>query len=393
MMNIPSRPSLYAAFDRFPSSKGAATHISHFAKTLSDFAGGALLVCAGSADQPSYQDAGPIEIVRSSPQEDNYLLRALDHARFIERIADRIAPSLAIAHFRDPWSGLALCERPDRRYGIVYEVNALPSIELAEKFPLVLPETIARIRAAERRCFDKADIVITPSATTGAFLASLGVAAEKIRVIPNGATMPGGMELQEGFGKPYILYFGALQPWQGVETLLRAFASLRDLPDLLLVICASAKPKHARAYTRLATKLGCAGRMRWRFNLDKERLERIVAGALFSVAPLTECARNTVQGCCPLKIIESMACGTPVVASDLPVVRELMADGEQGILVRPERHEALANAMRIMIEYPALRAEMAGRCRERIRGRFTWERSCGLLREVYAGLSRGRPQS
>ncbi|MGX2953608.1 glycosyltransferase [Shewanella sp. JL219SE-S6] len=53
------------------------------------------------------------------------------------------------------------------------------------------------------------------------------------------------------------------------------------------------------------------------------------------MAPLTPCRRNMLQGCCPLKVLESMACGTAVIASDLPVIRELVTHEKHGLLVPP----------------------------------------------------------
>ena len=85
-----------------------------------------------------------------------------------------------------------------------------------------------------------------------------------------------------------------------------------------------------------------------------------------------------MQGCAPLKILESMASGMPVVASDLPAVRELLADGEHGRLVAPDRPGELARAIRVLLDFPERRARLAANAR-RARddaGTRAW-RSCG----------------
>ena len=78
--------------------------------------------------------------------------------------------------------------------------------------------------------------------------------------------------------------------------------------------------------------------------------------ALVSVAPLTDSPRNVIQGCAPLKIVESMASGAAVVASDVPPVRELIRDRHDGWLVHPDRPAELARAMRILLDHPDLAA-------------------------------------
>jgi glycosyltransferase involved in cell wall biosynthesis len=184
----------------------------------------------------------------------------------------------------------------------------------------------------------------------------------------------------------YLLYFGALQPWQGIEVLLRAFALLADYPDLWLVICASNEPRAAKAYRKLAERLEIAERVLWLFQLPREELIPWQNHALLALAPLTESPRNLEQGCCPLKILEAMAAGVPVVASDLPAVRELLRDGVDGLLVGPDRPANFARAVRVLIEYPERIREMGDNARRRIAGQFTWEQTTTQLAALYARM-------
>ena len=213
-------------------------------------------------------------------------------------------------------------------------------------------------------------------------LTALGVDAEKIRVIPNGA------ELYERGDGDYVLYFGSPQSWQGIDTLLRAFARLADFRDLRLVICASRESKAWRPYEKLAEKLNV--RVEWHYALGEEELAEVRRNALVSVAPLSDCARNAEQGCAPLKIVESMASGVAVVASDLPPVRELIRHGENGWLVHPDRPAELARALRILIEHPALARQLGDAARRTVEENFTWTRSLAALRNEYRALIEGR---
>jgi glycosyltransferase involved in cell wall biosynthesis len=379
--------ALYAAFDRFPSRKGAAIHIDRFARTLFDCFDGGVLFCLGGAGLPAHQRDGDVEIVRFSAEIENFLARANAYGAALERVLDELAPSLELVHFRDPWSGAPIALRP-HRYATVYEVNALPSIELPYLFDELSPRTLEKIRAVELACCEAADAIVTPSRTTASFLAGLGVDREKIRVIPNGGCRTGALACPTsptGEGAcPTLLYFGAPQPWQGVETLLRAFALLRDIENAKLLIIGSHDSRAWRPYQRLAEKLNIA--VEWQFELDPPQLAERVRGAYVSVAPLTDTPRNTLQGCAPLKIVESMAAGVPVVASDVPPVRELIAHRENGWLVHPDRPGELARALRILLDHPQLARALGDRARETVP---TWDEATAALRAEYGRIHAG----
>jgi glycosyltransferase involved in cell wall biosynthesis len=158
------------------------------------------------------------------------------------------------------------------------------------------------------------------------------------------------------------------------------------MSDLYLVICSATRRRHGKMYNKLAERLGVAERVIWHYGLHKAELSRWLTGATLSVAPLTECSRNLEQGCAPLKILESMAHGVPVVASDLPAVREIINDRIEGRLVRAERPAEFARIIRVLLAYPDELHAMGHRARHRIEHDFTWERATGQLAELYGSL-------
>jgi glycosyltransferase involved in cell wall biosynthesis len=381
--------ALYAAFDRFPSRKGSAVHTARFAGELFDYAGGGLLYVLGGNGLPPYQLEGPTEIVRYSREATHLLERAGGFGARLADLLERLAPTLRIAHFRDPWGGAPIISRAARAYAAVYEVNGLPSIELPFLYPSIPATLLAQIADLEQRCLDGADVVITPSALTGQRLRERGVTEDRLHVIPNGAEIrPVPSPPPPDAPGRYLLYFGALQSWQGVDTALRAFARLADLDDLELVVCASVHERRAKPYRKLAERLGVGDRVRWHFALPEDVLAGWREHATLSLAPLRDCSRNSLQGCSPLKVLESMAAGVAVVASDLPPVRELMRDGEHGRLVAADRPGELARAIRVLLDDPERIAAMGAAGRARVAEQLTWGHSTRRLRDVYAALAR-----
>jgi glycosyltransferase involved in cell wall biosynthesis len=373
----------YVAFDRFPGTKGSAVHIGQMAAELFERFDGGLLLVLGGGDLPPYQREGGIEIARFAEEIPNLIDRMEAFSAWVGRHLAPHLRTLEVCHVRDPWGALPVVAAEGRRHRIVYEANGLPSIELPHTWPQAAPATLAKIRAMERHCLAAADAVVVPSRVIGRAVERLGVPSGRVQLVPNGADLPERPERPPDAPERYLVYVGALQPWQGLDVLLRAFVRLADLPELRLVVCSSVPERRSRALRRLADRLGVGERVEWRHLLRHEDVAGWLAHARISVAPLTGCARNLDQGCAPLKILESMAAGVPVVASDLPAVRELMTDGEHGRLVAADRPAELARALRVLLEYPDAARAMGERGRERVRDGLTWAASRARLREVY----------
>ncbi|WP_436531373.1 glycosyltransferase [Actinoplanes sp. HUAS TT8] len=363
----------YIAFDRFPSTKGSAVHIRHMAAELFARYDGGLLCVLGGGDLPAYQREGGVEIVRFTDVVPNLLDRA---EAFTAWVAEQLAPhrdTLELCHVRDPWSALPVTGP------MVYEANGLPSVELPYAWPMVAPSTLDKIRELEQDCLRRAAAVVVPSYVIEKAVVDRGAAPDRVHLVPNGADpVPAGSPRPPAAPGRYLIYVGALQAWQGVDVLLRAFARLADLTDLTLVVCSSVSPNRARPLRRLADRLGLGERVMWQYTLPHEQVAAWLAHAELSVAPLTASPRNLDQGCSPMKVWESMAAGTPVVASDLPVIREVL--GDDGRLVPPDRPAELARAIRVLLEYPDAARQLAERARHRV---LTWSDVRHRLSAVY----------
>jgi glycosyltransferase involved in cell wall biosynthesis len=93
-----------------------------------------------------------------------------------------------------------------------------------------------------------------------------------------------------------------------------------------------------------------------------------------------------VQGCCPLKVLEGMASGTPVITSDLPVVQELGDNGIHFLAVKPGSAKALKDAVLRLRSDRAGARQVAIAARRQIEQRFTWKQAGQSLKQVYATL-------
>ena len=293
--------NVYATYDVFPSAKGASTHIKEMILEASNHCDELQLFCLrGNNSLPAVQTDGTIFIKRYFNEEKmNYLEKASLFSKQLYVDIQKNKESIQIGHFRDVWSGMGLVMEPTIK--TIFEVNALTSLELPYRYQNLTPSFLQKLRNLESQCLNKSDVIITPSNVTKEYLINeYGIPKEKITHIPNGAHIPNTFEKPEDAPNQYIIYFGAIQPWQGVDVLLKAMTYLEDFKELKLVICLSVKERAFKPFKKLVEKLNLQKRVIIKSKLKKTELYNYIHFAEASIAPLKACDRNIVQGCSPL---------------------------------------------------------------------------------------------
>ena len=87
-----------------------------------------------------------------------------------------------------------------------------------------------------------------------------------------------------------------------------------------------------------------------------------------------------------MKLFEYMACAKAIVATRLPVVQEVLSEGEDALLFSPSKPSRLADCLLRLAGDEALRAQLGGNAREKVTERFQWSHANEALLEVYRGL-------
>ena len=401
----PLPAALYVAFDVFPRAKGSSTHIASMVQALARNYGRVRLLCLGTEEMPAFQQEGSIAIYRYRGRHRHLLRRATAFAQFVTRHGQQLAGQLRIAAFRDPWGGYPLL-RANPGCPTLFEVNALPSWEIAYSRPGWEDDAalMAKLEDMERRCLSECSRILCVSSVTRRALIQRGCDAGKIEVIPNtvdnvfaappSCTIPA---LEEGDWAGYI---GGLQAWQGVDSLLEAFALTSH--GRLLILPGDSLRAMGYLENRI-TQLRLRNRVMIHSAITHSEVAGVMARLRFTVVPLADTPRNTVQGCCPIKLVESMAAGTPLVASDLAVVREWVTHGREGLLVEPGDRRGWALAMETLFRDEVLRRTLGAAARRRAEQCFSWngihtqldgifERTLGTNHEEEA-VKTGRPDA
>jgi len=267
---------------------------------------------------------------------------------------------------RRPWAAplllgsLALAVRRRAREADLVHAHWLPTAAAAllARAPYVVTlhgTDVALARRAPRLAravLRRARGVIAVSTALAEEARALGAA--EVAVVPNGVELPpeAGREAE----KPYVLFAGRLSPEKGVEELLTAAAGLP------LVVAGDGPLRE-----RVPEALG------W---IRRPELERLLAGAAVVACP----SRREGFG---VACAEAMAYGRAVVASDVGGLRDLVRDGETGLLVPPRDPAALRAALDRLLGDPDLRARLGAAAREHVRELCDWNRITAETIAVY----------
>ncbi|HEY3286501.1 MAG TPA: glycosyltransferase family 4 protein [Gemmatimonadaceae bacterium] len=203
------------------------------------------------------------------------------------------------------------------------------------------------------------------SESTADDLVARGIARSQVRVIYPGASCEYYTpDPAQRSPSPVFAYLGRLKKYKGVDLVIRAFARVADQRSVLEI---AGEGDFRPALERLVASLDLGARVRFLgFVSEVEKL------ALLRRSWATAFA-SPKEGW-GLTNIEASACGTPVVASNSPGIRESVRDGETGFLVPHGDIQAMADAMQRLCESAPLVTRL-GENGRRFAESFTWERA------------------
>ena len=206
--------------------------------------------------------------------------------------------------------------------------------------------------------------------------AEIGIPSERIAV--KGNTVLDPPSIGTGAGQ-YVLFVGRLGPEKGIKSILDAWEFLG----------AAAPPLKMIGEGPLAQEIASAKTAR---NLNIELLgarPKSSVMELMSNASMLVFASQCYEGF-PLVIVESLACGTPVLASRIGGIPELIKEGSTGALFPPANAEALAQSVLRLSRRLQSDAKMRGNCREEFERRHSAEQNSKALIGIYSAVLKRR---
>lgn len=204
-----------------------------------------------------------------------------------------------------------------------------------------------------------------------------GVSLSRMRVIHNGIDT-GLFRNVNGVRKEpnsLVLVNSGEQSVKGVPYLFQALRLLKDGTNIRLTIVGSPVPDGQ--YLKLIRQYGIEDMVTFTGRVSREDLVRHYSAAEMCVVP------SLYEGF-GLPAAEAMSCGLPVVSTTGGALPEVIGrDGEAGLLVPPAQPEALATAIRTLLDDSSLRRKLGEAGRKRVEREFTWRRAAEKTLEVY----------
>ena len=238
---------------------------------------------------------------------------------------------------------------------------------------------IAQYEGPRRRIVAAANqsaAVIAVSDALRSRMIEIGIDPDRIHVLRNGVDMeifsPVQMEVARttlGINRPSMVTVGNVLSTKGQDVAIRA---LELIPDIDLIVVGAGADE--RAFQNLAGQLGVADRVRFIGHVPHDELKNWFSAAEFSVLA-------SVREGWPNVLLESMACGTPVIASNVGGIPEIIGSPEAGRIMGQRTPEALAAAIR------DLRASLPDRAATRAWAeKFDWDSSVRGQIELYRDI-------
>ena len=321
--------------------------------------------------------------------------------RRLRRIPLRDRQLAARAAYFDP-DILHAHDLPQLRAGVLAaEELKVPLIyDAHELYPEINTLTAAqqkRLGAIEARYIRRCNVVITVNPHLAAeFARRYGI--DEPKVILNAIDPPADLfaarrnRIREEFGlcerDKILLFQGWMSPTRGLQNLVHAMASVPTDVHLLFMGYGEMQPE----LERIAASAGIAQRIHFKAAVPQSELLYWTASADAGVIPYQPVDLNHLL-CSPNKLFEFIQARLPIIANDLPYLRDVVAAGELGLVVDINEVPRLAAAITEMFDESLGGARRFAANLERAQSRYSWKAQENALKDIYNRVAEKRAEN
>lgn len=204
---------------------------------------------------------------------------------------------------------------------------------------------------------------------------AFNIPEERLRPVPNGVPREFlDYHRKKEAGQGPIVFFGRLSKTKGVDTLVDALQKIEPelLPEVWIIGRGDLKPQ----LQEKVLEFGLEEKVKFKPWMTHDELGEVLSSSVMTVLPSRE--ENF-----SLAILGSMCVGSPTISTRVGGTPEIIEDQKNGLLVQPGDPEALAGAIKDLIENPQKRAVLGKTGAEHIRNHLTWDDACEKFEQLY----------
>lgn len=224
-------------------------------------------------------------------------------------------------------------------------------------------------------CQQAVHIICNSKATADDLIEILGVKAGKITPIPLGIDREKFKPLAEAKKSPnarFFLYLGRHDPHKNLSRIIAAFAQFRYKKEYQLWIAGQRDSRYTPPLKKQAKQLGIENRVKFLDYVAEEELPKLLNQAEALLFP------SLWEGF-GFPVLEAMACGTPVITSNVSSLPEVA--GDAALLVNPTDVKEIASAMNLLVEDDTVKQQLRELGLKRVMA-FSWEKTAQQTKEV-----------
>jgi glycosyltransferase involved in cell wall biosynthesis len=302
------------------------------------------------------------------------------HGLFVNSLIKSLEPDLSLIHIHSPVTPSIKTALPivttvhtamriDSRYHEVVDPYSLAEKVQSMYFSPLVESQLLRL----------SDIITAVSPTVASELNGYGVDSSKVKVMWNGVDekifFP--IKNKEKLEK-YVLYTGVLRARKGLFDLIKcAILVKKTIPDIKFVICGTGPL--LQQLTEQVRNAGLEKQVIFLGRVDRKKFIQICQNATIQVIP------SIYEGL-PTVLLEAMACGLPVVATNIGGIRDIISSNINGLLIPPRSPEKMAKMVELLWTDESLRKKLGDNARETILEKYTWEKITNDFLNLYESL-------
>ena len=242
------------------------------------------------------------------------------------------------------------------------------------------------LQRLKRRIMDKSAALTVVSKAMKKTVVDMGVAPDKVEVIPMGVDLKGLFTPDPGVQRKTdeLLFVGRLVEVKGLQILLDAMPKvLAKHPGIRLVV-AGAGPLESELRAS-AAKLNMTDCVDFLGMVPQLKLPSLYQQATLAVFPFIV-TKSGVQEGFGLVVVEAMGCCCPVIAGDLPAIQDTVVHEENGLIFPSGNAQVLADSILKLLDDPEFRARLAGEGRKSVVQKFEGDAIAGKYAEIYGKI-------